>query len=596
MSTQQQEMPQVQTLAELLARRVEESPDATAFQVEVAHGRWQPVSWKSFADRVAGVRRGLLAAGLRKGDRLALIAPVSLEWELLHHAALSMGLVVVGMDAHDLPERIAGMAELADIAAFATSEPRVLSGLSADRLAAARFMLLLSPGDGQGLQGARCLGWDELTGLGNADATSGTAPSADDLATIIFTSGTTGTPKGIAYTHGQVCLAVDAICEAFAFVGPGSRLLCWLPLSNLFQRIVNLSAIRQGATTYLLGDPRRVMQVVAGVSPDIFIGVPRFYEKLYDGIQARVDAMPVPQRRLVTWARGVGREISRRRSSNQPVPSLLALAHAAAEALVLGRVRAVMGKRLRCMVVGSAPMSLHLLGEFSALVWQVLEAYGLSENVLPMAMNRVDAWRPGTVGRPVPGNEIVIDANGGIRVRGPGVFERYVGEPRSSALDSNGFYATGDLGRFDAAGYLQIVGRNSEMIKTSTGRRVMPSSVEQQLLGATGLEQVLLIGSGRKYVVALGATDGARTPPVSRERIEQGLREMVLRIGVHERPLGIAIVERPFSIEMGEVTSNLKLRRAALEARHTKLIDRLYAEIDRRAAAGDAALVVLWGG
>lgn len=587
--------PGIQTLAELLALRLAETPDATAFQYEGAGGQWQPVSWRTFAERVVSVRQGLLAAGLRKGDRLALIAPVSLQWELLHHAALSMGLVVVGMDAHDLPERIANMAEQADITAFAASEPRTLSKLGAERLAAARFVLLLSPGDSPDPPGARCVSWDELVVKGAAERGAASSPSASDLATIIFTSGTTGAPKGIAYTHGQVCLAVNAICDAFSFVGPGSRLLCWLPLSNLFQRIVNLAGVRNGPCTYLLADPRRVMDVVARVSPDIFVGVPRFYEKLHDGIQARVDAMPAPQRWLVRWAQGIGREISRRRRSNQPVPPLLALAHAAAETLVLRRVRAVMGQRLRCMVAGSAPMSLHLLEEFSALGWQVLEAYGLSENVLPMAMNRVDAWRPGTVGRPVPGNEIVIDADNGIRVRGPGVFAGYVGEPRPSALDSDGFYATGDLGRFDAAGYLQLAGRSSEMIKTSTGRRVMPSSAEQQLLGTSGLEQVVLIGNGRKYVVALGATDGARTPPVSRERLEQGLQEMVLRIGVHERPRGIAILERLFSIEMGEVTSNLKLRRSELEARHAKLIDRLYAEIDRQAAAGNTAFVVLWG-
>lgn len=587
--------PTFQTLAELLEWRVAETPDVTAFQYEDADGQWEPVSWRTFAERVASVRQGLLAAGLRKGDRLALIAPVSLQWELLHHAALSMGVVVVGMDAHDLPERIANMAEQADIAAFAASEPRTLSKLGAERLAAARFVLLLSPSDSPDLPGARCVSWDELVMKGAAERDVASSPSASDLATIIFTSGTTGAPKGIAYTHGQVCLAVNAIGDAFGFVGPGSRLLCWLPLSNLFQRIVNLAGVRNGPCTYLLADPRRVMDVVARVSPDIFVGVPRFYEKLYDGIQARVDAMPASQRRLVRWARGIGREISRRHRSDQPVPPLLALAHAAAETLVLRRVRAVMGQRLRCMVAGSAPMSLHLLEEFSAFGWQVLEAYGLSENVLPMSMNRIDACRPGTVGRPVPGNEIVIDADNGIRVRGPGVFAGYVGEPRPCALDSDGFYATGDLGRFDAAGYLQLVGRSSEMIKTSTGRRVMPSSAEQQLLGTSGLEQVLLIGNGRKYVVALGATDGARTPPVSRERIEQGLQEMVLRIGVHERPRGIAIVERLFSIEMGEVTSNLKLRRATLEARHTELIDRLYAEIDRQAAAGNAALVVLWG-
>ncbi|MDE2454976.1 MAG: AMP-binding protein, partial [Burkholderiales bacterium] len=491
------------TVSARLARRVAETPEANAFLVESEGGRWQGLSWAEFGRRVARLRAALAAAGLKKGDRIALIAPVSLEWELLHHAALGLGAVVVGLDAHDLPARVAEMVELAGISAFATADPRVLEALRPQRLAAATFVLMLGHPASAGPPGVRCLDWNGLDALAENAANDAPPPVATDLATLIFTSGTTGAPKAIAYSHGQLVLAIDAICDAFAFVGAQARMLCWLPLSNLFQRVVNLAALRQGASTYLLADPRRVMEVVATVAPDIFVGVPRFYEKLYDGIRANIAAQPPGRARLANWAWDVGRRASRRRLEGRPLPPGLRLAQGLAERLVLRKIRAILGNRLRCMVTGSAPMPRLLLEEFHALGWIVLEAYGLSEDVMPMAMNRLDDFRFGTVGRPMPGNEVVIAADGTVKVRGPGLFAGYWADPGPPPFDAEGYYATGDLGRFDDEGYLSLTGRSGEMIKTSTGRRIAPAGIEAQLRGVPGLDQVLLVGNGRKALIAL---------------------------------------------------------------------------------------------
>jgi len=394
------------TVPQLLALRAAETPQAVAFQHETSDGRWESISWQDFSLRVASLRCALSAAGLRKGERLALIAPVSLKWELLQHAALAMGVAIVGMDAHDLPERIAAMAEQAGVTAFAAVDGRALSQLRTNGLAGVRLLIDLGQvgePDGELPAAQRRLKWAELEALGASPVAEPQPPATDDIATIIFTSGTTGAPKGIAFSHRQVCLAVAGICEVFSFVGHEGRLLCWLPLSNLFQRMVNLAALRQGTATYLLGDPRRVMDVVAQVSPDIFVGVPRFYEKLYDGIRANIAAQAPLQRRLVEWAWDIGRRASRYRQQRRAAPTWLQLVHSLADRLVLSRVRGIMGQRLRCMVTGSAPTPRHLLEELHGLGWPVLEAYGLSENVLPMAMNRVDDFRFGSVGRPLPG-------------------------------------------------------------------------------------------------------------------------------------------------------------------------------------------------
>lgn len=565
------------TVPDLLRERSRRTPGSSAFLQEDELGHWAAMTWGDFASRVEQLAAGLVAAGLRRGDRLALIAAVSLRWELVHHAALSIGVVVAGMDIHDLPERIAAMVELADIAAFAVDDPSVLAAVSPTRLGQSRFVLMMNDETAPPPDGLRTLHWNSI------ERTSRSAPPrtvrGSDDATIIFTSGTSGAPKAIAYTHAQLRLAMSAICEAFGFVGTHGRLLCWLPLSNLFQRIVNLTAIQQGAATYLLRDPRRVMDVVADVSPDVFIGVPRFYEKLHAGLRARIGSLPVVQRTLVGWAWQAGRLASGYRLIGRRPPPWLALVHAMAERLVLGRIRRSMGSRLRCLVSGSAPMPRPLLDELHALGWTVLEAYGLSENALPMAMNRPDACRFGTVGRPSAGNEIRIDTDGVVAVRGDAVFRGYLGDCERPPRDAEGWYRTGDLGEFDAAGYLRLTGRRSEIIKTSTGRRVAPVSLEARLAGISGVDQVVAIGDGRKSIAIVCSLDASAGVPI--ERIERELAARAATIIGPERPLGAVLVNRPFSIELGELTTNLKLRRAAIEELHAEAIERLYGELDR---------------
>lgn len=575
---------QADTIPALLAQRCAATPDGTAYLQEVGTGEWQRTTWSEFAAQVQRLRLALAGAGLRHGDRMALIAPVSLQWECLHHAALGLGVVVVGLDAHDLPQRLADMLDQANVSAIVTSSRRAVSGATPERLAACKLLLDLSSAapDTDSSHGWHV--WTDLDRLAASSACgsslSPAAVAAGDLATIIFTSGTTGAPKGIAFSHGQVILAVTAICDAFSFAGPHTHLLCWLPLSNLFQRIVNLAALRQGPATYLLGDPRRVMDAVASANPDIFIGVPRFYEKLRAGILSSLAARPPLSRAVVHWAWGIGRQLQAVRRAGGPPPWWLALLHQCADRLVLRRVRAVMGDRLQCMVSGSAPLPRQVLEDLQALGWLVLESYGTSENILPMAMNRIDAHRMGTVGRPVAGNEIDIAADGAIRVRGPGMFHGYLGQPASSALDADGWYQTGDIGTRDADGFLTLTGRSSDLIKTSTGRRIAPAGIESVLGAVPGIDQAIVLGAGRKCAVALCTCTSAQPAAAVRLAIEPALRAALSGLSDHERPAAIALLPRAFSIDDGDLTPNLKMRRDAIARRHAALVDVLYDAID----------------
>ena len=570
------------TVWQLLDQRVAATPDAIAFQREIGDGRWEPLTWQAFHARVIRLRRGLYAAGLRKGDRLALIAPVSIEWELLHHAALSMGVVVVGLDAHDLPQRIAGMAQQAGVGAFATTDVRALAGLDEGQWRKVRVLLTLcdQKGNAELPLGKHALTWAELDVLADTSEATPERPGREDVATIIFTSGTTGAPKGIAYTHAQVCMAVAAIADAFSFVGHDGRLLCWLPLSNLFQRMVNLAGLRQGAGTYLLGDPRRVMAVVATVSPDIFVGVPRFYEKLYDGIRASIAARPALQRRAIELAWRIGRRVSQYRLDKRPLPAWLAFAHHTADRVVLSKLRGVMGGRMRCMVTGSAPTPRYLLDEFHALGWLLLEAYGMSESVMPMAMNRIDDFRFGTVGRPLPGNQLVVGEGGDIKVKGAGLFRGYLGDAEPLTVDADGFYATWDLGETDCDGYLRLTGRSGDLIKTSVGRRIAPAPIEAQLRRMPGIDDVVLIGNGEKYLVALCSCEQVVPNEAALAAFQKLINQYLSGVNEQDRPRGIGLILKKFSIESDEMTPNLKIRRRVILSRYQALIDRVYQTVD----------------
>lgn len=577
------------TIPELLAQRARATPDTVAFRDETGPNLWQDVTWGDFARQVATLSQALRSAGLRRGDRLALLLPTSLQWEVFHHAALALGVAVVGLDAHDLPERLATMARQAQVAAFVVADEALWSRLSAAG-ATAPLVIVTTGADSSGESKPKFTSLDQMLESAATfpplDASA--APEANDTATIIFTSGTTGAPKGIAYSHAQVTMAVGAIADAFDFVVPGSQLLCWLPLSNLFQRVVNLAGLRQGATTTMLGDPRRVMEVVAGVAPDVFVAVPRFYEKLHEGILARIQAQGALPRRLAGAAWDLGRRVSAKRRGGQEIPWALALAHSVADRLILSRIRQTMGPRLRCMVSGSAPLSSHLLAEFDALGWLVLEAYGLSENVMPMALNRLSAFRFGSVGRPLRENEIRVDEDGRILVRGPGVFDGYLGEAPGAQRNAQGWTQTGDLGTVDSDGFLHLSGRSNDIFKTSTGRRIAPAVAESVLKQVTGIDQVVLLGAGRKGPVALCTLN----PGAERSDLVSRLRQQVLRINEAERPMAIALLNAPFTIESGELTPNLKLRRAAIEARHGALIDDLYAMAEAVQANGRSELPV----
>lgn len=567
-----------------LAARAELAPHQPAYWRRTPAGDWTSASWGEVHERVQALSAHLMRLGLRSGDRVVIMMPTAPEWEYCHLAALTMGAVVVGIDAHDAPENIRHILRIV--------QPRALFLASTEHLGPLREMLPVAPVLVVTLDPAGLPGVESLQDLLRAATDKGLPRpevTPDNVATIIFTSGSTGRPKGIAYTQRQLCLAAETILGRFPSIREDARLACWLPLSNLFQRIINLCAIMRGTQCYFVEAPGDIVKRLPEIRPALFIGVPRFYEKLYAGIQAGIAKQPWPLRQAVNAARGIGERFHRaQREGRTPGPALRAV-HAAGDALVLRRLRSLMGPDLKFMVSGSAPMPQWLLERLHDLGWLVLEAYGISECVVPIANNTLEAYRFGSVGRPLPENEIKLAEDGELLVRGPGVFNGYYGMPDiDTPLDASGYLHTGDYARLDEEGFLWLTGRKSDVFKTSTGRRIAPVPIESSLKQLAYVEHAVVVGRNRPVPVALlsidarvlqGAPTATPLPDALLRAIGRDIVAACTRLPSYQRPAGALVTLRSFSITAGELTSNLKLKRNAIEDKYSTEIDALYEKL-----------------
>ena len=578
--------PKPDNVLDWLSVRTALTPHAPAYWQRNSAGDWKSTSWDEVHNCVQTLSAHLVRLGLRSGDRVVIMMPTVPEWEYCQLAVLAMGGVVVGIDAHEAPENIRHVLQ--------TVQPRALFLASRDLLNLLKEMLPVVPdivvtmdsSDLRGVESLRAL-------LASSKETAIALPKVtpDHVATIVFTSGSTGQPKGIAYTHRQLSLAGEAILARFPSIKEDARLACWLPLSNLFQRIINLCAIMRGTQCYFVQSPADIVRRLPEIRPALFIGVPRFYEKLYAGIQAEIAKRPWPVRRAVDLAWSIGERLRRTQREGRTPGLTLKVAHTVVDALILGRIRDMMGPDLKFMVSGSAPMPLWLLEKLHGVGWFVLEAYGISECVVPIANNTLEGHRFGSVGRPLPENEIKLADDGELLVRGPGVFTGYYGNPEiDTPLDANGYLHTGDYARLDEDGFLWLTGRKSEVFKTSTGRRIAPVPVEAHLKQLPYVEHAVLFGRNRIVPVALLciSTDSlpgsqAATPLSSTalQTIGHDVAEACTALPAYQRPAGVLVMPRGFSIAGGELTGNLKLKRSAIEDKYSDEIDSLYQTLAR---------------
>ncbi len=556
-------------MPELWRDAVHDAPDQPAYLEETADG-WRPVSWDEASERVSALAQGLLARGVRHGDRVAVLARTRLEWILLDWAVMSIGAVVVGLYPTSTAkecEYILGHCEA--VLAFTEDEEQTR------KLVSVRGSL-------PNLREIIPFDWlEKLESDGRLAKHLRPDPIAeDDLATLIYTSGTTGPPKGCMLTHRNLVAAATRVVEGMN--QPGDICLLFLPMAHSYARLAHQAATHRGTTLALVSDVARVPEALATVRPTVLPAVPRVYEKIHANALGEIERAGSMRSKIGLWALGVGRRTSRAGRDGAPVKGTLALQQRIADRLVFAKVRERLGGRLRVGVSGAAPLSTDVMEFFHALGVPVIEGYGLTETASSATVNEPGNFRIGTVGRPVQDAEIRLADDGEILIHSPSVFAGYYKEPEATAeaLTEDGWLRTGDVGEIDDEGFLRITDRKKDLIITAGGKNIAPQNLENALKTSRFVSQALVVGDRRPYVTALVTLDEAELASSGRdpEQLVQELVDDVNRDRTRvEQIKRFVILPRDFSQEEGEVTPTLKLRRRVIHEHFADEIEQLYA-------------------
>jgi long-chain acyl-CoA synthetase len=557
------------TAPELWRDAVRDAPDEPAYLEEQEGDDWRPVPWSEAAERVDDLALGLLARGVRKGDRVAVLSRTRLEWVLLDWAVMSIGAVVVGLyPTSSAKECEYILAHCEAVLAFTEDEDQTRKLVSVrGTLPALREIIPFDRLPKLEAEGrlARHLHPEPV--------------EEDDLATLIYTSGTTGPPKGCMLTHHNLVTAATRVVEGLS---PGDVVLLFLPLAHSYGRLAYQAAAFRGATIAFVADVARLPEAMSAVHPAVLPSVPRVYEKVYANTLGEIERAGGLRRQIGLWALRVGARASRARREGRSVSGLLRLQERLADRLVFGKVRERLGGRMRLGISGAAPLSPDVIEFFHALGVPVIEGYGLTETASSAAVNEADDFRIGTVGRAVEGTEIRLADDGEILLRSDSVFAGYYKDPEATAaaLTEDGWLRTGDVGEIDGDGFLRITDRKKDIIITAGGKNIAPQNLENALKASRFVSHAIVVGDRRPYVTALLTLDEPEVAASGRhaQELAQELVDDVNRDRTRvEQIKRFVILPRDFSQEEGEVTPTLKLRRNVIHEHFADEIEQLYA-------------------
>jgi long-chain acyl-CoA synthetase len=448
--------------------------------------------------------------------------------------------------------------------------------------------------------GARVLGWNAFLARGDAVDRDKldqqfAALSEEAAATVIYTSGTTGPPKAVLLTHKNLTFTADVALRLVSITA-NDRLFSYLPLSHIAEQMFSIvGPVCSGAPVYFARSPETVPDDLREVQPTVFFGVPRVWEKLAAVVSARIKTIEGPKAHLLAWAMNVARRAVARRNAGTSLGLLLSAEHAVARKLVLGPALTKMGfGSARVCVTGAAPTPRAILDFFAGLDLVLHEVYGQSEASGPTTFNIPGQTRYGTVGRVIPGVEVRIAEDGEILVRGANVFAGYAKDEQATRESfTDGWLRSGDLGALDADGFLKITGRKKEIIITAGGKNITPSLIEEALKTIDLVADAVVIGDGRKFLVALLVLDADRAAAYQAERADKGpahesfavrailqaeIDKVNARLGRVEQIKRFHVLSRAFSVEAGELTPTLKVRRTVVNENFAAEIEALYAE------------------
>ncbi|WP_328584021.1 AMP-dependent synthetase/ligase [Streptomyces sp. NBC_00370] len=589
-------------LADAVYDHAEAAPDRVALGRKDAEGHWQDVTSAEFRDQVLALAKGLLAEGLRFGDRVAIMSRTRYEWTLFDFALWSIGVQSVPVYSTSSAEQIWWMLYDAEVVACVVEhEDHAMSvGSVIDRLPLLKRLWQLDAG-----------AVDELVaaGAGIEDAAvhrNRAAVRPDGIATIIYTSGTTGRPKGCVITHGNFMYEADTVIHRWEPVfhsrpGDQASTLLFLPLAHVFGRMVEIAAIRGRVKLGHQPELRAsaLLPDLVAFRPSFILAVPYIFEKVYSAARRKAerDGKLGPFEKAIDVAVRYAEAMEHRAFGIGPGPSAsLRVQHQFFEKAVYSKVRAAMGGRVRHAFSGGSAMDRRLGLFFEGAGVTVFEGYGLTESCAAATVNPPERARYGTVGQPIPGSSVYIAPDGEVWLHGGMVFSGYLGDPKASdAVLHDGWLATGDLGALDEDGYLTITGRKKEILVTSGGKSVSPTALEERVRAHPLVAQCIVVGNDRPYIAALVTVDQesvdhwlnvqGKPPLKSADLVRDPDLEMEVRRAVVAANTAVSqaesirtfrILAHPFSEEHGLLTPSLKLKRKAIEAAYTREVEALY--------------------
>jgi len=577
-------------LTNLIAERAWFEPERITMSRPLGDG-WQSVTAREVDEEVRATAKGLIAAGIQLGDRVAIMARTRYEWTILDFAIWYAGAVVVPIYDTSSAEQIDWILNDSSTVGIIVETPALRELVQTVQPAHTKHVWVMTE--------------DVLTVLRNAGAQVSddeierrrAALGPDTLATLIYTSGTTGKPKGVSLTHGNFLAECGNVVQGASdlFLKPGGSTLLFLPVAHVFGRMVQIGAINSGLHLAHCSDPLGRLPIdLASFKPTFVLAVPRIFEKIYNGAEARAEAAGKGKifRKAAETAVAYSEAMDKKRIS-----PLLTLKHGLFDKLVYSKIRAGMGGRVEAAISGGAPLGVRLGHFYRGAGVTILEGYGLTETTAGATLNLTGAHRVGSVGRPIPGTSIKIAEDGEVLIRGAIVMRGYWQNDAANAevFDSEGWFKSGDLGKLDDEGFLYIVGRKKELIVTAGGKNVAPAVLEDRLRAHPLVSQCLVVGDNQPFIAALVTIDqdslkgwvtnhkkeGASMADLANDPdliavIQTAVDDANKAVSKAESIRKFTILTTDFTIAGGHLTQKLSIKRHVVAKEFAKEIDQLF--------------------
>ncbi len=571
------------------------------------HLPYEEITWQEAKENVEQIAYGLKALGLRKGQNVGLLATTCHLWMFCDFGILSAGCCTVPIYHSSLGDSVKFIVDHAELEVVIVSNKIQLQKLRAlwHTMPKLRYVIVMVDSGDIPTNDPRILTLEELMKIGRKEQREEpnfiqdrlAEVESSDIATIIYTSGTTGIPKGVVLTHEHVLVAAMSFYQYVPFE-EGYNMLSFLPLAHVFERVCcQFYGIDQGVIFTYCEKIEELPSMLKDADVDTMTVVPRILEKIHARIMAKSGAAGPIKKKMFDEAIRVGKEYHRKKVNKEHIPQELRIAYEVAQMAVLSKIKEQIAPNLKVFIVGGAPFSPDLSYFYMAIGFNIVEGYGLTETTAPISVNPPWANKPGTVGIPFSHFEVKIADDGEIICRGPAVFTHYYKNPEATAeAIIDGWFHTGDLGAFDADGYLSITGRKKDLLITAAGKNVAPQHVEALLLRSKYLNQIVVLGDKEKYLAALIVLNedevrkhfadlNIELPPRGsnldqvpqiRALVDQEIARNSLDLASYEQIKAYSILDHELTIESGELTPTLKIKRNVVRERYPDLIKPLF--------------------